>query len=274
MEFRRITNLPAVRLHDHQRPEGRGTASGRGRDRPRLRQPRHPLAGDRGREAGRGRPHQPQPPLLDVARASPSCARRWPRSTSGAGASQLDPELEITNTIGSKEGFSHLMWVLLQTAATRPSCPARATRSTSTGRCSPAPTCARCRCAACPTPASSRTTPATSSTASRPRGTSAGPSRACSSSRSRTTRPASCVDLRLHAARRRLLPRAGDGRRARLRLRRHRLRRLRPAVDPAGRRGQGVRGRAVLDDQELLDGRLARARSWSATPRSCRRSSS
>jgi alanine-synthesizing transaminase len=27
---------------------------------------------------------------------------------------QLDPELEITNTIGAKEGFSHLMWVLLQ----------------------------------------------------------------------------------------------------------------------------------------------------------------
>ena len=26
----------------------------------------------------------------------------------------LDPETEITNTIGSKEGFSHLMWVLLQ----------------------------------------------------------------------------------------------------------------------------------------------------------------
>src|SRR5918998_1532866 len=25
---------------------------------------------------------------------------------------ELDPELEITNTIGSKEGFSHLMWVL------------------------------------------------------------------------------------------------------------------------------------------------------------------
>jgi alanine-synthesizing transaminase len=27
---------------------------------------------------------------------------------------ELDTELEITNTIGSKEGFSHLMWVLLQ----------------------------------------------------------------------------------------------------------------------------------------------------------------
>ncbi|MDA2944316.1 MAG: aminotransferase class I/II-fold pyridoxal phosphate-dependent enzyme [Actinomycetota bacterium] len=26
----------------------------------------------------------------------------------------LDPELEVTNTIGSKEGFSHLMWVLLE----------------------------------------------------------------------------------------------------------------------------------------------------------------
>jgi len=26
---------------------------------------------------------------------------------------KLDPELEVTNTIGSKEGFSHLMWVLL-----------------------------------------------------------------------------------------------------------------------------------------------------------------
>jgi alanine-synthesizing transaminase len=27
---------------------------------------------------------------------------------------ELDPELEIINTIGAKEGFSHLMWVLLQ----------------------------------------------------------------------------------------------------------------------------------------------------------------
>ena len=42
----------------------------------------------------------------------------------------------------------------------------------------------------------------------------------------------------------------------------------RPPSHPAGRRGQGVRRRAVLDDEELLDGRLARAPSWSATPRS------
>src|SRR5690606_41986982 len=26
----------------------------------------------------------------------------------------LDPETEVLNTIGAKEGFSHLMWVLLQ----------------------------------------------------------------------------------------------------------------------------------------------------------------
>ena len=62
---------------------------------------------------------------------------------------------------------------------------------------------------------------------------------------------------RLHAAGRRLLPRARDDRGARLRLRRRRLRRLPAAVHPAGRRRQGVRRRAVLDDEELLDGRLA-----------------
>ena len=78
----------------------------------------------------------------------------------------------------------------------------------------------------------------------------------------------------VHAAGRRLLPRAGDDRRPRLRLRRHRLRRLRPAEHPPGRRGQGVRRRAVLDDQELLDGRLALRVPASATPRSCRRWSS
>ena len=42
-----------------------------------------------------------------------SCARPSPRCTSASWGVELDPELEITNTIGSKEGFSHLMWVLL-----------------------------------------------------------------------------------------------------------------------------------------------------------------
>ena len=48
----------------------------------------------------------------------------------------------------------------------------------------------------------------------------------------------------------------------------------RPPSHPAGRRRQGVRRRAVLDDQELLDGRLALRVPASATPRSCRRWSS
>ena len=54
-----------------------------------------------------------QPPLLAEPRASPSCARRSPATTSATWGVELDTELEITNTIGSKEGFSHLMWVLL-----------------------------------------------------------------------------------------------------------------------------------------------------------------
>ena len=45
--------------------------------------------------------------------ASRSCARRSPATTSSKWGVDLDPETEITNTIGSKEGFSHLMWVLL-----------------------------------------------------------------------------------------------------------------------------------------------------------------
>ena len=45
--------------------------------------------------------------------AFPSCARRSPATTAKTWDVDLDPELEITNTIGSKEGFSHLMWVLL-----------------------------------------------------------------------------------------------------------------------------------------------------------------
>ena len=48
------------------------------------------------------------------AGASRSCARPSPTSTSAASASTLDPDTEVITTIGAKEGFSHLMWVLLQ----------------------------------------------------------------------------------------------------------------------------------------------------------------
>ena len=67
-----------------------------------------------------------------------------------------------------------------------------------------------------------------------------------------------CVDLDFIQRGGRLRPREGRHRRPRQRLRRAGLRRLRAAVDPPGRGGQGVRGRAVLDDQVVLDGRLAR----------------
>ena len=48
----------------------------------------------------------------------------------------LDPDTQVLNTIGAKEGLSHLMWVLLE-LATRRSCRARAIPSTSTLRSSP-----------------------------------------------------------------------------------------------------------------------------------------
>ena len=76
----------------------------------------------------------------------------------------LDTELEITNVIGSKEGFSHLMWVLLDQRRRRDRAEPELSRSTSTARCSPAPICARCRWARSPTPTSA-TSPRSSSTA-------------------------------------------------------------------------------------------------------------
>ena len=56
----------------------------------------------------------------------------------------LDPDTEVISTIGAKEGFSHLMWVLLGPGDAG-WCRRRRTRSTSGARCSPAPTCARSR---------------------------------------------------------------------------------------------------------------------------------
>ena len=76
------------------------------------------------------------------------------------------------------------------------------------------------------------------------------------------------------AAAGRLGPRARRRAGARLRLRRRRVRRLAAAVDPAVRGRDGVRGRALLDDQVVLDGRLAGGVPASATARSSARSPS
>ena len=169
---------------------------------------------------------------------------------------ELDTELEITNTIGSKEGFSHLMWVLLDRGdaaiVPSPSYPIHIYGPLFAG-------------------ADLRQVPMRSL---------AHPEEREGFAEEFFDRLTAAYDIgwpkprvlvlsfphnptgavrraAVHAARRRLLPRAGDDRRPRLRLRRRRLRRLPAAEHPPGRGGQGVRRRAVLDDQELLDGRLA-----------------
>ena len=236
-----------VRLHDHRRAEGRGPASRHRRHRPGLRQPRHAVARHGGREAGRGGPQPPQPPLLGQPGHPQAAPGRSPTSTCAASASTLDPDPEVITTIGAKEGFSHLMWVLLRPGRRRPGAVA-VVPDPHLG-----PLFAGAVCPRDPAVDRRRTS---SSGCGRPTST-PGPSPGSSCSASRTTRRPPCVDLDFFQRGRRLRPRARRHRRPRQRLRRAGLRRLRAAVDPAGRGRQGVRGRAVLDDQVVLDGRVA-----------------
>jgi alanine-synthesizing transaminase len=112
MDFRRITNLPPYvftiinNLKIEARREGVDVV-----------------------DLGFGNPDIPSPPIAveklseaaHIARNHRySMSRGLPKLREAAVALykrnwgvDLDPELEITNTIGSKEGFSHLMWVLL-----------------------------------------------------------------------------------------------------------------------------------------------------------------
>ena len=264
MEFRRITNLPpyVFTIIDGLKIEARRAGEDvidLGFGNPDL-----PSPDDRRREALRGGAQQPQPPLLvqpghpEAARGGrrplPAALRRRPRPRDRGHQRRSAP----------RRASRHLMWVLLAARATPRWCRRRRTRSTSGARCSPAPTSAR-----------SRWAPTTDFFENVQRGLRVLLAQAAGD---RAVVPAQ-PDHHLrrpgvHAAGRRLRPRERRRRRARQRLRRARLRRLRAAVDPAGRGRQGVRGRAVLDDQVVLDGRLARWRSWSATPRSSPRSPS
>ena len=113
MEFRRITNLPpyVFTIINELKIEARRAGAdvidlGFGN-------PDIPSPADRRREARRGGPH---PDATTATR----CSRGLPKLREAVAALykrnwdvELDTELEITNTIGSKEGFSHLMWVLL-----------------------------------------------------------------------------------------------------------------------------------------------------------------
>ena len=169
---------------------------------------------------------------------------------------ELDVETEITNTIGSKEGFSHLMWVLLDRGdaaiVPSPSYPIHIYGPLFAG-------------------ADLRQVPMRSLANPDERGSFAEEffDRLTTAYDIGWPKPARAGHLlppqpdrrlrraRLHAAGRRLLPRTRDDRRPRLRLCRRRVRRVPAAEHPPGRGRQGVRSRAVLDDEELLDGGLA-----------------
>ena len=113
MEFRRITNLPpyVFTIINSLKIEARRAGADvidLGFGNPDIPSPQ--IAVEKLAEAAhnaRNHRYSRQPRPAQAARG------RRRAATSATGASQLDPELEITNTIGSKEGFSHLMWVLL-----------------------------------------------------------------------------------------------------------------------------------------------------------------
>ena len=235
----------ALRVRDHQRSEGVVTASRPRRHRPRVRQPRPALAARGGGQARRGRAQPAQPPLLGLARHPeaaqrhlrplPAQVRRRARPRDRGRARPSEPRRVSRTSCGCSSARGHRARPL-----------ARPTRSTSGDRSSPAPTCARSAARAA-VPADGEPDPGTPSSRGlhRTRGRSRGPSHASSCCRSRTTRR-----LRVSTSRSwngsSHFAREHDVRaRPRLRLRRPRLRRLRAAVDPAGARAQGRRGRAL-----------------------------
>ena len=254
MEFRRITNLPpyVFTIINNLKIEARRAGADvidLGFGNPDIPSPQ--IAVEKLAEAA----HNPRNHRYSLSRGLPKLREAIAALYERKWDVDLDPELEITNTIGSKEGFSHLMWVLLDRGdaaiVPSPSYPIHIYGPLFAGadlrqvpmRHLADPRVQRLRRRLLRQP-HHRVRRRLAEAAGARDLVPAQPDR-------RVRRPA------VHAARRRLLPRARDDRRPRLRLRRHRLRRVRAAEHPAGRGCQGVRGRAVLDDQELLDGRLA-----------------
>ena len=253
--------VAAVRVRADRRAEDAAPASRRGRDRPRVRQPRHPVARRRGREARRGGAQPAQPPLLDE-QGHPEAARsRSPTSTSASSASTLDFETEVCSTIGAKEGFSHLMLDARRPGRHR----ARAEPVVPDPHLGPDPRRRRRALRAHgPRPGLLRE-PA--------RGVRAG---VAAATRHRHVVPAQPDDRvrrpRVHDAARRVRARARDRRRARLRVRRSRLRRLRAAVDPAGARARRMSRSSSTRSRSRSRWRAGAWASSSATPRSSPRS--
>ena len=214
-------------------------------------------------EARRGGAQAAQPPLLGEPRHPEPAPARSASCTSGGSASRSTPRREAITTIGAKEGLSHLMWVLVGPGDAA-LVPARATRSTCSRPCSPAPTVAQVRMGADGGRRSANIAEAYERSRPRPR--------VVDRSRSRTTRRRDRRRLEFMQRARRLRARARDRGRARLRVRGPRLRRLRAAVDPRRPRARGRRRRALHAHEVVLDGGLAHRLPASATPRSSPRS--
>lgn len=112
MEFRRISNLPPYvftiinNLKIEARRAGHDVID-LGFGNPDIASPQ--IAVDKLAEAAR----MPRNHRYSVSRGLPKLREAIAAYYDRVWGVSLDPELEVTNTIGSKEGFSHLMWVLL-----------------------------------------------------------------------------------------------------------------------------------------------------------------
>jgi len=112
MEFRRITNLPPYvftiinNLKIQARHDGADVVD-LGFGNPDIPSPQ--IAVDKLIEAAQN----PKNHRYSVSRGLPKLREAVADMYKRNWNVTLDPELQITNTIGSKEGFSHLMWVLL-----------------------------------------------------------------------------------------------------------------------------------------------------------------
>jgi alanine-synthesizing transaminase len=112
MEFRRITNLPpyVFTIINNLKIEARRAGADvvdLGFGNPDIRSPQ--IAVDKLAEAAQ----LPRNHRYSMSRGLPKLREAIAGYYERTWGVTLDPETEVTNTIGSKEGFSHLMWVLL-----------------------------------------------------------------------------------------------------------------------------------------------------------------
>src|SRR5690349_928232 len=113
MEFRRINGLPPYvfgiinQLRDEARHSGRDVID-LGFGNPDI--PSHELAVEKLAEAA----HNTRNHRYSASKGIPKLREAVRDLYQRRFGVELDPDLEVINTIGAKEGFSHLMWVLLQ----------------------------------------------------------------------------------------------------------------------------------------------------------------